>query len=266
VTSAIPVTVPAAPGYPKTMSQRRLLGAYLTEARYETVRMLRTPAFAIPFLGLPVMLYLLFGVVIFGAAISKDPQAGPFIFTAFAVFGVMGPGIFAFGMAVATEREQGLLELKRALPMPPPAYLLAKMLMAMLFGVVVMVTMIAALPLSHLRLSVAQCLAVTTINVVGSLPFCAIGLLVGTLTTTRSAPAFVNVLYQMMMHLSGLFYPLPALLRAIAPVWPSYHLQQLVFGVLGLPSQGPAWSHFAALGGLTVLLTMVSVRRLARVG
>jgi ABC-2 type transport system permease protein len=74
------------------------------------------------------------------------------------------------------------------------------------------------------------------------------------------------VLYQLMMHLSGLFYPLPGFLRAMAPVWPSYHLQQLVFHLVGLPSQGPAWSHVAALSGLTVLITMVSVRRLARVG
>ena len=42
----------------------RLLRAYLTEAKYESVRMLRAPAFAIPFLGLPVALYLLFAVVL----------------------------------------------------------------------------------------------------------------------------------------------------------------------------------------------------------
>ena len=126
------------------MPARRLLNAYFTEAKYETVRMLRTPAFAIPFLGLPVLLYLLFAVVIFGGAIQSDLQAGPFIFTAFAVFGMMGPGMFGFGMLIATEREQGLLKLKRALPMPPAAYLLAKMLMALMFAVIVMITMIAA--------------------------------------------------------------------------------------------------------------------------
>src|ERR1700730_4121202 len=116
-----------------SMSTARLFHAYLSEAKYETVRMLRTPAFAIPFLGLPALLYLLFGVVIFGPAIHNDPQAGRFIFAAFALFGVMGPGMFGFGMLVAGEREHGLLTLKRALPMPPPAYLVAKLLLAAMF-------------------------------------------------------------------------------------------------------------------------------------
>jgi ABC-2 type transport system permease protein len=264
--SAASVTLDAALRGPEPMSRRRLLGAYVAEARYETIRMLRTPAFAIPFLGLPAVLYVLFGVVIFGAAIAKDPQAGPFVFTAFAVFGMMGPGMFGFGMAVAVEREQGLLRFKRALPMPPAAYLLAKMLMAVLFAVAVMATLIAAAPLAHLRMGVGRALAVAALNILGSLPFCAIGLFLGTRTTSRSAPAIVNVLYQLMMHLSGIFYPLPRFLRMIAPVWPTYHLQQMVFGVLGLTHEGSQLAHATVLVGVTLLLTAASIRRLRLVG
>jgi ABC-2 type transport system permease protein len=264
--SAVPPTFVEAAGERASMPGRRLRGAYLAEAKYETIRLLRTPAFAIPFLGLPIILYLLFGVVIFGAAIAKDPQAGRFIFTGFSALGMMGPGLFGFCMAVAVEREQGLLRFKRALPMPPAAYLLAKMIMALLFAVAVMATMIAATPLAHLKLTIAQTLAVSAINILGSFPFCAIGLFLGTRTTSRSAPAFANVLYQLMMHLSGIFYPLPRLLRMVAPLWPTYHLQQMVFGVLGLPSEGGLLVHATVLAGLTWLLTTVSVRRLARLG
>jgi len=227
--SAISATVTTEPPDTTTMPVGRVAAAYLAEARYETIRMLRTPAFAIPFLALPVLLYILFGVVIFGPAIAKDPRAGRFIFTGFSVFGVMGPGMFGFGMAVAVEREQGLLRLKRALPMPPAAYLLAKMLMAALFALVVTATMIAATPLGHLKLSVVEAVGLVAINLLGSLPFCAIGFFLGTRTTSRSAPAMVNVLYQLMMHLSGIFYPLPKLLRTVSPLWPAYHLQQIVF-------------------------------------
>jgi ABC-2 type transport system permease protein len=248
------------------MSAERLVGAYFAEAKYETLRMLRTPAFALPFLGLPVLLYLLFAVVIFGPAIRADAQAGPFVFTAFAVFGVMGPGIFGFGMAVANEREQGLLRLKRALPMPPAAYLVAKLLMALIFAVIVMATLIAALPLGAFRPSASQCLGVTVINVLAALPFCAIGLFIGTRSSGRSAPAFVNVAYQVMMHVSGLFYPLPHVLAVIAPIWPTHHVQQLVLRALGAPSQGNPIVHVAVLAGATLLLTLLSTRRLARVG
>jgi len=248
------------------MTSARLFRAYLTEARYETVRMLRTPAFAIPFLGLPALLYLLFGVVIFGASIKNDPRAGLFIFAAFALFGVMGPGMFGFGMLVAGEREHGLLTFKRALPMPPPAYLVAKLLMALMFAVIVTATMLMVLPLGHLHLSAGQLFAVAAVSILGALPFCAIGLFIGVLTNSRSAPAFVNILYQVMMHLSGLFYPLPKFLRAIAPIWPTFHLQQLFFRAVGIPSQGNSFTHAAVLFGLTLVLTLFAVRRLARNG
>jgi len=248
------------------MPAKRLMRAYFIEAKYETVRMLRTPAFAIPFLGLPALLYLLFGVVIFGAAIRNDSNAGLFIFAAFALFGVMGPGIFGFGMVVASEREHGLLTLKRALPMPPSAYLVAKLLMAMLFAAIVMATMFAVTPLGHLHLYVGQFFALAAVGILGALPFCAIGLFIGVLATGRSAPAFVNIIYQMMMHLSGLFYPLPKFLHAIAPVWPTYHLQQLFFRAVGVPSQGNSITHIAVLVAVTLLFTLFAVRRLARKG
>jgi ABC-2 type transport system permease protein len=249
------------------MSSGRLLRAYLAEAGFESLRMFRVLGFSLPFLILPAALYLLFGVVIFGEAVRNDPATGRFLFAAFAVFGVMGPGMFGFGATIATEREQGLLTLKRALPSPPGSYLLAKLLMTMLFALIVMGTMIpAALLLGHLPLTFAQCAAVTTINMIGSLPFCAIGLFVGTRASGKAAVALVNLIYVPMMHVSGLFYPLPKFLRTISPIWPSYHLQQLVFAALAMPSYGRTAIHVAVLVLVTLLLTGISIRRLARVG
>src|SRR5580704_3093082 len=249
------------------MTSARLLRAYLTEARFESLRMFRVLGFSLPFLFLPVALYLLFGVVLFGDAVRNDPSTGKFLFAAFAVFGVMGPGMFGFGATIATEREQGLLTLKRALPAPAGSYLLAKLLMTMLFAFIVMAMLIpAALLLGHLPLTFAQCAKVTAINILGSLPFCAIGLFIGTRVPGKAAIAFVNLIYVPMMHISGLFYPLPKFLRAISPIWPSYHLQQLVFAALGMSSYGNTAVHVAVLVGVTLLLTALSIRRLARVG
>jgi ABC-2 type transport system permease protein len=249
------------------MSTGRLLRAYFTEARFECLRMFRVLGFSLPFLVLPVVLYLLFGVVLFGNAVRNDPATGKFLFAAFTVFGVMGPGMFGFGATIATEREQGLLTLKRALPAPAGSYLLAKLLMTMLFAFLVMATMIpAALLLGHLPLTFAQCARVTVINVLGGLPFCAIGLFIGTRVSGKAAIAFVNLIYVPMMHVSGLFYPLPKFLRAISPLWPSYHLQQLVFASMGMTSYGKSAVHLAVLAGVTAVLTALSIRRLARIG
>ena len=249
------------------MARGRLLRAYLTEAKYESIRMLRMPGFSIPFLLLPAALYLLFGVVLFGEALRKDPNGARFLFTGFDVMGVMGPGMFGFGITLATEREQGLLALKRALPMPTGASLIAKMIMAMLFGVIVTATMItAAMTLGHLPLAVAECLRLVTINALGALPFCALGLLLGTLTTARSAPAVINLLYLAMIYLSSFLIPLPKSIEWIALASPAHYLDQLALSALGAPSQGTALTHTAVLVGVTVLPAAAAIRRLARVG
>ena len=246
-------------------SSRRAFRAYFTEAKYEFLRMLRIPAFSIPFLALPALLYLLMAAVLFGDAARRDPNAARVIFTAFGVFGVIGPAMFGFGSTVAIERDQGLLKFKRALPMPPAAYLLAKMVMAVLFAILIMATLIpSALTLGHLKLSAGKIFTVTFINTLGVLPFCALGLYIGTLVSGRSAPGFMHLIYQPMLYLSGLFFPLPGFMRLAAPIWPAFYLDQLALRAVGLPSRGPALLHVAALATLTIVLTVLSVHRLSR--
>ena len=249
------------------LSAGRLVRAYLTEARYESVRMLRAPGFALPFLGMPILLYLLFAVLIAGHAARADQAVARFFFTGFSVFGVIGPALFGFGMNVATERSQGLLQLKRALPMPMAAYLLAKMIMALLFAAIIMATVTASgLSLGHLTLTAGQVARVAATGVLGAVPFCALGLLIGSWATGRSAAAFVNLVYIPMLHLSGLFYPLPKSLQAMAPAWPAFHLHQLALSAVGAESHGGTLTHVAVLAGVTVLFTLIALRRLERVG
>lgn len=248
------------------MPLRRLLRAYAVEAKYESLRMLRAPAFAGPFLALPVGLYLLFGVVLFGAAIAKDPKAAVFIFMGFSIFGVMGPGMFGFGITIASEREQGLLKLKRALPMPPAASLIAKMLMSMLFAAIVMITMAVAGSLGHVPLGAGQILTLAVVNTLGSIPFCALGFLIGSLASAKAAPAFVNLLYLPMIYLSGILFVLPKSMQWIATLSPAYHLDQLALASMGFPADGSPLLHILVLAGVSWAFTMLAMRRLAKVG
>jgi ABC-2 type transport system permease protein len=248
------------------MSTGRLLRAYWTEAKYECIRLLRSPAFAGPFLGLPVLLYLLFGVLLYGDALAKDPKGALFLFMGFTIFGVLGPGMFGFGISVATEREKGLFALKRALPMPPGASLLSKLAMSMLFVAIIMATMVAALPLGHLKLAGGQLAALSVVCILGSAPFGAIGLFVGTWASAKAAPALVNLAYLPMIYLSGFLIPLKHM-EWLERWSPAFHLHQLALHAMGVPNAG--WQplvHVAVLATVTVVLTWLAVRRLARVG
>ena len=265
---------------PRTLAMPigRLFRAYLTEAKYESIRALRAPAFAIPFLLLPIVIYVLIGVFLIGSMSNGNTRIAVTMFVNFATFGVMGPGMFGFGMFVATEREQGLLTLKRALPMPPTAYLLAKMLMTMLFATIVMLTLIAAaLTVGHLRITAGQFLLVALIEILGSLAFCSIGFFIGTRASGKSAPAFVNLAYLPMMHLGGLFYPLPKSAQPIEFISPAFYLSKLVlhivqspsldeisFGTTGPSSHGGVVVCVAVLAGVTLLFGWLAVRRFQR--
>ena len=177
----------------------------------------------------------------------------------------MGPAMFGYGVTIAVEREQGLLKLKRALPMPPAAYLVAKMLMSMLFAVLIMLTMcIAAATLGHVPLTPSQFAGMSVINIIGVLPFCAIGLFIGSVVKAAAAPGFTNLVYLPMMYLSGLFFPLPKFLQAVAPVWPSYHLEGLVLRAAGLTSVGSPVTHLGVLAGITLVFGVLALRRLDR--
>jgi ABC-2 type transport system permease protein len=247
------------------MPLSRVLRAYAVEAKYESLRMLRAPGFAVPFLLLPVALYLLFAVLLFGAQIGKDPKGALYTFMGFSILGVMGPGMFGFGVTVAMEREQGLLKLKRALPMPAAASLVAKMLMSMLFVAIVMATMVAAAPLGHLQLSAGQLLSVSLVNIAGSLPFCALGFFIGSLSSAKAAPAFVNLLYLPMIYLSAILFPLPKSMYWFAAISPAYHLDQLAFASMGVASDGATAIHLLVLAGVTLAFTALALRRMARV-
>src|SRR5207342_357983 len=142
---------------PLAMPWRRLVNAYVQEARSEILRYLRLPSFLIPVILFPAAFYLMFGVVM-GARNGAD--APRFLLAAYSTFGVMAPGLFGFGVSLALERDGGLLTLKRALPMPPAAYLIGKMTMAMLAagGVVALLQLLATF-LAHVSLDWQQSLA-----------------------------------------------------------------------------------------------------------
>lgn len=250
------------------MPRSRVARAWLLEAKYEFLRLLRTPQFALPTILFPSMFYLLFGIVLNHASDGINPAA--YLLASYCAFGVMAPGLFGFGVVVAIEREQGLLLFKRALPMPPGAYLTAKMLMAMLFaGIVALLLMALAASLGHVRMPAGDWIALLATCMLGVMPFCGIGLFVGTLVSGQGAPAVVNLIYLPMAFLSGLWIPiqfLPKFLQQIAPLWPAYHLGQIALGFSGQGGDQRIATHATVLAAFTAVFFLLAQRRLRRTG
>jgi len=250
-----------------SLTGSRLLAAYLGDIRIELTKITRTPAFFVPTLFFPAMFYVLFGVLMGGG----DAQGALHTFVRMGVFGTMAPGLFGFGVSLAFEREYGQLIFKQALPTPPGSYLLARMLMAMLFASVIAVILIVlALTLTHAPLTPMAAVRVFFVEVLGVLPFCAIGLFVGALASGQAAPAIINIIYLPMAFLSGLWVPFQylriPLLQDTATLWPPFHLSQIALHAVGMESFGTMGSHICALIGVTLLFFILAVRRLSSGG
>ena len=251
------------------MPLRRVVMAYAAEVKCEALRMVRTPGLAIPFLLLPVPMYLFFGVLLPAEAIANNPGLANYLLSSWCVFTAMGPSMFGAGYTLASEREAGLFRLKRALPAPAGAWLIAKTVVAMVFAAfAVTAVVIAASVVGRASLSPSQLLTMIAVMTLGAIPFCALGLFIGARVSGASAPAIINVLFLPMLWLSGLFFPLPTFLERLVIIWPAFHLNQVAIGAAGIEGfsfVSPIVSA-AVLLGITVLCGGLAIRRLARHG
>src|SRR5690242_10478866 len=237
------------------------LRSYLLEARSEFLRMWRTPGAMVPMLAFPLMFYAFFGVML--AKGEHGMEQSIYSLAGLGSFGVMGPGLFGFGTGFAIDRGLGWLQLKRATPMPPLSYLLAKLAMAALFAGMVTVLLFAMAGfLAHVQLQPGQWLQLLATLVLGGVPFCALGLAVGAWAKPTSAPAMVNAIYLPMSFLSGLWMPLqflPKTVQDVATLLPAYHLGKLAYAAVGV-SQDPLLPHLSALAGFTVAFLLLAGR------
>lgn len=250
--------IPAAAGAPDWLRLHAL------EAWYEFLRVLRTPAFALPTLCFPVVFYLVFGIVVPGDWGSVHKAS--YLMATYGAFGVMGPALFGFGVGLALERKQGLLELKRVSPMPASAYFLAKIVMSVAFAFVVVALLAAVgVGLGGVSLPASAWAQLLAVLMLGTLPFCAIGLFIGTVAKGEAAVAMVNLVYLPMSLLGGLWLPLkvfPAAFQSMAVVLPSWHLGQMALGAVGQAQGVPFGLHAAALGATTALFLALAALRL----
>jgi ABC-2 type transport system permease protein len=231
------------------------------ETKYEFFKLMRTRSFSLSTIGFPVMFYLLFGVANRNA-ISDNVHIAKYMLGGYACFGLIGASLFGIGVGMASELAAGWLELKRASPMPVPAYLFAKCASAVAFGLIIVSILIAiATTLGGVSLSPTELMKMLGMTVAGSISFASMGLLLALLVPANAAPGIVNLIYLPMSFLSGLWMPLrfmPHWLQSFAPALPTYHLSQLMLHVFGYADSMSLAAHWNALIGFTLLMLGLS--------
>jgi ABC-2 type transport system permease protein len=231
------------------------------ETKYEFLKLMRTKSFSLSTIGFPIMFYILFGIA------NRNVYAGnihvaKYMLGGYACFGLIGAALFGIGVGLASELAAGWLELKRASPMPAPAYLFAKCASAVAFGLII-VSILTAIAVSFGGVSITfiELAKMLGMTIVGSISFASMGLLLALLVPANAAPAIVNLIYLPMSFLSGLWMPLrfmPHWLQGIAPALPTYRLSQLMLSIFGYQDSMSLATHWNALIGFTSLMLGLS--------
>jgi ABC-2 type transport system permease protein len=236
---------------------------YWMETKSEFLKMARMKSYSVSTIAFPLMFYCFFGL-----AMGRGQQAGasmPFaryLLATYGAYSVIGATLYAFGVGVAVERGLGWLQVKRASPMPPAAYFVAKAAVATAFGAMVVALLFALGAIfGGVSMPLPQWMRLGATLIAGAVPFCAMGLAIGSFAGPNSAPATVNLIYMPMVFCAGLWIPfefLPRALQQVAPFLPAYHFSQLALGVLHAPVQGSTAQHLSALAAFTLIFAGVA--------
>jgi ABC-2 type transport system permease protein len=217
----------------------------------------REPLGVIGTVGIPVLIFVLFGRM-FGSAARRGLQGVPAavsvdlpILTSILI---TTSAVLSLVAIIAIYREAGILRRLRATPLRPYTILTAHVLVKLLFTAVTLAAMLlagrryfamdAGVPLASFTLA----LLFSTVSIL-SLGF----LLASLVPTARFAQPMGTLLLYPMLGVSGLFVPvasLPPMLRAVARVLPFTYAVSLLRGIW----HGEGWC--AHIGDVTVLSVM----------
>jgi len=247
---------------PRVRSGRDVAIIHWKETKYEFWKYIRLPLYCLVTILFPVMFYILFGLLMNRGDRMGSTNVGAYLIATFGTYGVMGAALYANGAGVATERGLGWMQVKRASPMPPSAYFVAKFAVSMIFSALTVLTLLAVgAVFGGVNIAFANAVQLVVTLVVGAIPFCALGLVIGCFAGPNSAAAMVNLIYLPLSFASGLFFPItamPKFMQKLAPVLPPYHLAQLALRLVGAWTSGSVWSHWQALIGFTFVFLGVA--------
>jgi len=139
----------------------------------------------------------------------------------------------------------------------------------MLFALIIvtLLSLLGAL-FGHVHLPAGTWFTLFLTLMLGTLPFCALGLAVGLRAGGQSSPAIINLIYLPMSILSGLWVPLhlfPHWLQAFAQVLPAYHLSRIALGIVHQGNGGSISAHLAYLAVFTGLCLFSALRGWRRI-
>jgi ABC-2 type transport system permease protein len=228
--------------------------------RFEIMRALRNVRFLIMLIAFPVLLYLIYAKQ---HGTSQGLTVASLLLVSMAVYSGMGSAMFASGPQLARERQNGWMRQLRISPITTRGWFGAKLVQSVLMiipGLAVLTAL--ALTYGHAHLAAGRVGMLAVVLVLGVIPFCVLGLVIGLLFDSQTAQVAQMITLLVLAFLGGIFIPwnnLPHGMQLIGKALPSYHLAQLGWNAAAGRALGLA--HIAVLAAWTVVLAAIAAWR-----
>jgi ABC-2 type transport system permease protein len=220
-------------------------GLTLSQVRYTNKAFWRNPASAFFIFAFPLMFLVIFTALLGHGTVRVSPvkvvDTSTYYVAAMASFGVISACYTNIAISVSFQRDTGVLKRTNGTPLPSSAFLGARMVHALLVGIL-LVVITAGFGRLLYNASIPTGLTLVRFLVmllVGAASFCALGFAVtAVIPNADAAPAIVNASILPLLFLSGVFIPLgsnaPAWIVWIARIFPVWHFAKgMQAGFLG---------------------------------
>lgn len=206
----------------------RWIGLALHHLRYINLSYWRNPGAAFFGVFFPLMLLTINSLVFGGHKVDVHGTPGTvatFYVAGMAVFAVVMTCFTGLAISVLFDRDTGRLKRIRGTPTPVSAYLGARLLFAILLGLLVSLLCLGeSVAFFHVSLTPPELLAFMVTIAAGSASLAALSLaVVSVVSNAQAGPAVLNAMTFPVLFVSGVFYPiegLPAWLNTLAGVLP----------------------------------------------
>lgn len=196
----------------------------------------RQPAFWVPTVLFPAMLYAFFGAQSGGGQWAANAMAS------FAIYAVVGVGFYQFGVSIAQDRENPFATWQRSLPGGLADQWIARTVASLVFVAIAVLLVISVAHLTaDIQLTAAAWIRLGLVCLISVVTATAMGIALGSLSSARAAVPLANLIYLPLAYLGGLWVPpmaMPEVINTISQWTPTRAMGELSWAAVS----GTEWS------------------------
>ncbi|NMO79653.1 MULTISPECIES: ABC transporter permease [Niallia] len=229
------------------------------QSKVEIIRMLRNKYYIFWSLLVPVLFYFLF-TNIFTAPRDDEALWNLHYLMSMTTFSIMGSSIMTLGIKIVQEKAEGWTIYLQITPLSQFVYYGAKMIaqtVIHLFSILVIFT--AGILINNVSLTFSQWMLCGLWILFGSLPFLALGTIIGTIKKVETASGISNLIYMTMAITGGMWMPIevfPSFMQQVAKWVPSYHFANGAWEIIR--NQSPSFFNYLMIIGYLLLFMVLS--------